>query len=135
MKPQTADYLVAADKALSDAKRILAIDIPDQAARLVYYAAFHAAQALIFEHGDKASKTHKGVKSQFARLAKSDPRIDQSLPTFLARAYQMKTTADYESGKGKSITAADARTAIATAEHFVAVLEQVLSSPPTHAAP
>ena len=50
MKRQTAAYLTSADEALSDARRILAIGIPRQAARLAYYAQFHAAQALIFEH-------------------------------------------------------------------------------------
>ena len=49
MKPETADFLSAADIALSKARRILAIDIPDEAARHAYFAQFHAAQALIFE--------------------------------------------------------------------------------------
>ena len=60
MTPETSDFLVAAERALSNARNILAIDIPDQAARLAYYAQFHAAQALIFERTAKISKTHKG---------------------------------------------------------------------------
>ena len=42
MTPETSDFLVAAERALSNARNILAIDIPDQAARLAYYAQFHA---------------------------------------------------------------------------------------------
>jgi uncharacterized protein (UPF0332 family) len=58
MKPQAAAYLASAEEALADAKQSLAINIPRQAARLAYYAQFHAAQALIFERTDKVAKTH-----------------------------------------------------------------------------
>jgi uncharacterized protein (UPF0332 family) len=47
--PETAAYLASAAQALTDAKAILAINIPRQAARLAYYAQFHAAQAFIFD--------------------------------------------------------------------------------------
>ena len=62
MKPQTHAFLVAADRALVQARGNLAINFPDQAARLAYYAQFHSAQALIFERTDKVAKTHKGVR-------------------------------------------------------------------------
>jgi uncharacterized protein (UPF0332 family) len=56
MKAETAAYLANAAEALKDAQAILAICIPRQAARLAYYAQFHAAQALIFERTDKVAK-------------------------------------------------------------------------------
>lgn len=69
MKEQTANHLANADRLLSQASQILAIDIPGQAARLAYYAQFHAAQALIVERTDKLPKTHNGVDRQFHKLA------------------------------------------------------------------
>ncbi|MGO8952884.1 MAG: HEPN domain-containing protein [Rhodomicrobium sp.] len=75
MKPGTRAYLESAGEALSDARKILAIGIPRQAARLAYYAQFHAAQALIFERTDRIAKTHNGVKSQFHKLTRGDTAI------------------------------------------------------------
>jgi len=129
MKQETAAYLAKAEQSLNKARRVLAIDILDESGRHAYYAAFHAAQALIFEHTDRASKSHKGVKTQFARFAKSEPRIERQLSTFLARAYQLKSAADYEIGTADIITAVDIRDAIASAEHFVTVIRQVLTTP------
>jgi uncharacterized protein (UPF0332 family) len=74
MKPQTAAFLESADQAVSQAKRILAIDIPIQAAWLAYYAQFYAAQALIFERTDKIARTHKGVRDSSHDLSGGCPR-------------------------------------------------------------
>ena len=90
MTPETAAFLSAADEALADAKRILEIDIPRQAARLAYYAQFHAAQAFIFEVAGTTSKTHKGVDKQFHRLTKSDQRLPSGLARELSSAYRSK---------------------------------------------
>jgi uncharacterized protein (UPF0332 family) len=73
MKPQTQAFLAAADEALSDGNTILKVNVPRQAARLAYYAQFHAAQALIFERTDKVAKTHKGVDREFHKIAKDEP--------------------------------------------------------------
>ncbi len=43
MKPESADFLGAAVTALKEGEQNLAIHIPRQAARLAYYAQFHAA--------------------------------------------------------------------------------------------
>jgi hypothetical protein len=40
------------------------------AAREAYFAAFHAAEAYIFEHTGKVASTPRGVRSEFARLAR-----------------------------------------------------------------
>jgi uncharacterized protein (UPF0332 family) len=52
--------------------------VPHIAAREAYLAVFHAAEAYIFEQTGKAAKTHRGVRSEFARLAKAEPRIGRS---------------------------------------------------------
>ena len=63
MKPETQAYLGKADCSLDKARMVLAIKLPDEAGRHAYFAAFHAAQALIFEHTAKAAKSHSGVKA------------------------------------------------------------------------
>lgn len=87
MKTEAADYLDKAREDLDDARKIAAIGLAKVAARCAYYAAFHAAEALIVERAGKIVKTHSGVRAEFARLAKETPEIDRSLPKFLAKAY------------------------------------------------
>ena len=129
MKPETAAYLANAAEALKDAKAILAIRIPRQAARLAYYAQFHAAQALIFERTDRVAKTHRGVKIQFHKLANEDARLGPRLAGDLAATYHFKEAADYETGTESTISPEDANDAIRVAEHFAAAIKEVLSNP------
>ena len=129
MKPETAAYVANAAEALRDANAILAIGIPRQAARLAYYAQFHAAQALILERTDRIAKTHRGVKSQFHRIASEDPRIEAILAGDLSATYHFKEAADYETGTQSGISPEDASDAIRVAERFVAAIKDVLSNP------
>lgn len=107
MKPETADYLAKARTTLADAQQISTLPLPHVAAREAYYAAFHAAEAYIFEHTGKVATTHRGVRGEFARLARREPRIDRELTRFLATAYQLKATADYGIGPTAAPITAD----------------------------
>jgi uncharacterized protein (UPF0332 family) len=49
MKSETADYLAKARSTLADAEQIAAVPLPHIAAREAYYAAYHAAEAYVFE--------------------------------------------------------------------------------------
>lgn len=129
MKPETDDFLIAADHDLSDARGNLSINIYRQAARLAYYAQFHAAQALIFERTGKISKTHKGVGTQFHALARAEMALPAGFAALLTKAYSFKEIADYDTGTATPITAARATDAIATAERFVAAIRQALAAP------
>ena len=51
MTPEAADYLNKARDDLNDARKIAAIGLAKVAARIAYYAAFHAAEAFIVEVG------------------------------------------------------------------------------------
>jgi uncharacterized protein (UPF0332 family) len=42
------------------------------AGRAAYLAAFHAAQAIIMLRTNKVAKTHAGVRSEFARIARDE---------------------------------------------------------------
>ncbi len=112
-------YLVKARKALDEARAVVKIELPEAAGRAAYLAAYHAAQALIFERTGKIAKTHSGVRSEFARLAKDDPRIDRALPAFLAQAYNLKAVADYAVGSDVGVTLEEAEEAIMMASRFV----------------
>jgi uncharacterized protein (UPF0332 family) len=74
MTREAASYLAKAWEDLSDARQIAGISLAMVAARSAYYAAFHAAEALIVERTGKIAKSHSGVRSEFARLAKDDSR-------------------------------------------------------------
>ncbi len=91
-------------------------------------AAFHAAQAYIFERTGKASKTHKGVHTLFDQLSSRETAIGTELRQFLARAYNLKSLADYETGPGAEIPPERAAAAMETAQRFVDCIERLLGN-------
>jgi len=127
MKPETAEFLRKAREFLPKAREMLA-HWPDEAGRAAYFAGFHAAQAFIFEYRGSSAKTHSGVQTEFARLVKSDSRIDAELRAFLGRAYNLKSAADYETGPGAVVTPARAGAAVETAARFVDRISNLLSA-------
>jgi uncharacterized protein (UPF0332 family) len=129
MKPQTQAFLMAAEVALLDAEVILNAKVPRQAARLAYYAQFHAAQALIFERAEKIAKTHKGVDREFHKIAKWEVTFAPGFAALLTKAYNYKDHADYNRDLSEPITPAVASDAIVTATQFVACVRQALASP------
>lgn len=68
-----AQFLEKARSDLNDGHKIASIGLAHVAARCAYYAAFHAAEALIMERTGKIAKTHSGVRAEFARLLKGTP--------------------------------------------------------------
>lgn len=127
MTPEAGRFLEKADKCRANAKASLTINLTNDAGRSAYLAAFHAAQALIFERTGKIAKTHKGVHSEFARLAAAAQEFD-SLPAFLLRAYNLKAVADYETGPDSEIPLHRAVTAAGDADNFVAVIRRALAT-------
>ena len=82
----------------------------------------------MFEITGKAAKTHSGVRSEFARLAKTEPRIERNFPTFLARAYSLKENADYAIGLNAGVTIDEAKQAVEIATRFVDGLTRLLET-------
>lgn len=70
-QPETGAYLAKAQQCLKEARIVAANDLAEAAGRAAYLAAYQAAQALIFERTGKAAKSHNGVRSEFARLARA----------------------------------------------------------------
>jgi len=113
------------------AKTIAATGLSDVAAREAYLAAYHAAEAYIFERINKAAKTHRGVRSQFSRLARREPSIRREFLTFLARGYEFKTIADYGIGPAiDAISPDDANFAIDTAARFINAIAGLFATKP-----
>jgi uncharacterized protein (UPF0332 family) len=128
MKAETGDYLAKARAVLAGAQQIAALPLPHVATREAYLAVFHAAEAYIFEQTDKVAKTHRGVRSEFARLAQAEPRIGRDLVTFLSTAYQFKTRADYAIGPATvPISSAEADAASHLAQRFIDTIAGLLS--------
>ncbi len=128
MTPEARDYLDKAREHLDEARKIAAIGLARAAARSAYYAALHTAQAFIVERTGKIAKTHSGVRSEFARLAKDTPGIDKTFPAFLAQAYLYKEIGDYGVGHGANVTMAEANDAIATAGRFIDAVTTLLAA-------
>ncbi|PWB80015.1 MAG: HEPN domain-containing protein [Methylocystaceae bacterium] len=127
MKPETAAFLAKAQQLLERAPLLLAQNFTDEAGRAAYLAGFHAAQAFIFERQDRSPKSHSGVQTEFARLAKDEVAIDGELRAFLGRAYNLKAIADYETGPGSNISYAQAAAAVESAAKFVEAILALFS--------
>ena len=128
MTPEAGHFLRKARQCLSNANTILSVSIPDVAAREAYLAGYHAAEAFIFELAGKTLKTHKGVRSEFARLTRTDA-ILREFTSFLARAYELKSIADYGIDPDVHVSLNDAKDAYGIASRFVAAVADKLSTP------
>jgi uncharacterized protein (UPF0332 family) len=127
MKPEAVNYLEKARENLDEARAIYGIGLASVAARSAYYAAFHAAQALIISQTGKVAKTHSGVRAEYSRLAKGNEHIRPEFGAFLAKAYAYKEIDDYSMEKKSVITMAMAKNAIDLAEEFVDCIAGVLT--------
>jgi uncharacterized protein (UPF0332 family) len=127
--PEGRDYLDKAAEDLGDARKILAINLARPAARSAYYAAFHAAEAMIFERTGKVAKTHSGVRSVLASLLARDAADTRVLLTFLARAYKFKEIGDYGLGDAAMVTEDEARDLIEGAAQFIGAVKRLIATP------
>lgn len=135
MTPEAARFLEKALTLLTQADIMLGVGLYEFAGRNAYLAAFHAAQAYIFENAAKVLKTHNGVQTEFLRLTKDDPRIDAELRLFLSRAYNLKAIADYETGPGAEVSAERATDAVETGKRFVALIDERVAARSSDAQP
>jgi len=124
--PEAARFLDKARQCLADAVLYQPI-VRRIAGREAYLAAYHAAEALPYERTGKIANTHRGLRAQFARLAKDEPRIDHTVAEFLDRGYELKSLADYGTGAEADITVATATAAIAMATRFVECIASLLA--------
>jgi uncharacterized protein (UPF0332 family) len=127
-EPRGGLHLAKARQSLAKGHAMLTIEMPDEAGRTAYLAAFHAAQALIFERTGRTPKTHRGVRTQFGALARAESNIDIVLRQFLTDGYDLKTVADYEIGPEAVVSIVDAQAAIDTSGRFVEYITALLAA-------
>lgn len=128
MTPESIEFLKKAHKLLAQAETMLTVGLADAAGRTAYLAAFHAAQAFLFGRLGKLFKSHRGVHSEFARLARDDARIDPLMRVFLSEAYNLKAIADYETGPGSDVSPERAKGAVEQGKRFVALIGELTSA-------
>ena len=122
MRPETELFLAKARNDLADARTVASIGLASIAARSAYFVAFHAAEAYIFERSGKVAKTHSGVRSEFARLARASSGIGKPVSAFLGEAYKFKEISDYGLDQRESVTIEEANAAIVNAELFLSIV-------------
>jgi uncharacterized protein (UPF0332 family) len=126
VKPEAGQYLEKARLSLAHARAILAIELGEEAGRAAYLAAFHAAQALIFERTNRVAKTHRGVHGQFLKLVADEPQIGADLRRFLSEGYKLKAIADYETGPDAVVPLDQAEAAIEKAGMLIELVAEFL---------
>ena len=129
MSPEADAFMGKARDDLMEARLIATLPLPKAAARSAYYAAFHAAEALIVERTGKIAKTHAGVRSEFSRLLKDQGSPQDVLP-ILALGYRYKEISDYGLGPAANVTAEDATKMIEAAARFIEYVAALLSNAP-----
>lgn len=128
MTSEAADYLKKAQHHLASARVILEAGVADQAARVAYQAGFSAAEALIVARKGRPAKTHRGLRTAFAELARSEASIDPAFTTFLGRAYTFKERTDYGIGDAPDVTDAEAEEMIEMAARLIDRITRLLAA-------
>ena len=88
-------YIEKATKKLEVSERLLKSGDYEDAVSRAYYAAFHAAQALLLTEGEHA-ETHKGVVTLFGLLFVKTGKFDRRFGKYLANLKDERESGDYE---------------------------------------
>lgn len=83
-----------AEKAISDAKQIAQLKLWEATANRLYYAAFHAVNALLIHTGHPVS-THRGAVAQFGRFFIQPGLVSSELGKHYSRLQSMRENGDY----------------------------------------
>lgn len=133
MTPEAVASLVRARRDLEEARTIAALKLNRLASRSAYYAAFHAAEALILDRTGRSAKTHRGVHSEFSRLTR-DGAADRMVWRVLFDGYRYKEMADYSTDPDATVSDEAAGQVIADAARFVSRVTELLAAPPSDGA-
>ena len=125
---EAAGHLTKARETIGFARYALAGGYINEAGRSAYMAAYHAALALITARTQRSPKTHSGVRSEFARLAQAERRINRGQVSLLGWAYELKSAADY--GQEPVASPEHAERAINEAAHMIETIAELISPVP-----
>ncbi|MFC7138499.1 HEPN domain-containing protein [Halosimplex aquaticum] len=117
--PSVQRELQQAAQALTDAKTGQAAGLSDAAVvNRLYYAAFHAAQAVLYDRGHNPT-SHGGVISLFGSEIVVDGEVSREQGRFLNRLSELRKQADY----GYEAIAEDIEELLERTEQFVTEME------------
>jgi len=129
VSPEAGRFLAKARLTLDHARRMLSVQLTEDAGRAAYLAGFHAALALVFERTGAVTKTHRGAHAEFARVTRNEPRIDEKLRRFLPQAYDLKALCDYELGPDAVVPYEKAAEAVDMAACFISCIASLVGAP------
>ena len=118
-------YIEKADEKLKVAKELFQSKNFDDAVSRAYYAAFHAATALLLTEGLSAD-THSGLVNLFGLHFVKTGKIEKKYGRFLANLKDDRESGDYE--VFSTIDEAVAKNALSEAEELVAKIRQMLQT-------
>lgn len=119
--PSVQREIQQATQALSDAKTGRSAGLSDAAViNRLYYATFHAAQAVLYDRGHNPT-SHGGVVSLFGSEVVVDGSVSRERGRFLNRLSELRKQADY----GYESISEDVETLIDRTEGFVTEMESL----------
>ena len=98
-------------------------DYHEDAVSRTYYAMLHAAKAALLVH-DVTAASHAGVRRMFGKHLVRTGQIDAQWSKYLARSFDNRLMADYDTGS--SFTVEEARLECRRAQEFVERIQQYL---------
>ena len=119
-----AEELARAREELSAADHLLGIGLARIALGRTYFAAFHAARALLFHEGLEP-RSHRGALNLFNQHFVKGGRFEPATSRLLARLQKFREEVDY--GESFPVDEAGAREELAEARAFVERAERVLA--------
>ncbi|OGQ19385.1 MAG: hypothetical protein A2138_08020 [Deltaproteobacteria bacterium RBG_16_71_12] len=116
------DELRLADSALQAADALLGLGIVPDAASRAYYAAFHAARALLFSIGIEP-RSHAGLRTMLSRHFVRTGKLAAERAKDLAQLEGLRAAGDYDSAFALGVD--DVRPDVERARRFVADARRV----------
>ena len=123
IRSNVQDELALAESALEASRALLDLGLAPDAASRMYYAAFHAARALLFSLGVEA-RTHSSTRTQLARHFVKTGRLLPARSKDLAQLEALRSAGDYDSGF--ALGAEDLRPELDKARRFVSEARELL---------
>ena len=115
--------LEKAKKTLREAKGNIEMEFWDSAANRLYYACFHAAEALLNEHGF-FPKTHSGLSGLLGLHFIQTGIINEQQGSDYSRILKLREKADYNNRI--TVTLEEVKQSIIPAENFIVTAERLI---------
>lgn len=121
--PAAKEHLELAHRKLDEAGQARDVGLRSSAVHEAYYAAFHAAMALLATE-ESEPRTHRGTVQEVGRRFVETDRMDEDDASLLPRLLDMRLESDY--GVTEPVTEEDAVWAVQAAGRYVEAAETLL---------